>query len=155
MSMILGNNVRSVDFSKRPPVRSGGVAAVVPLFRVAETTTMQKRGSVYPPYAITEAPGSTIYRLRQAHGWSQRELAEKCHPEIDHTTIRRLELNQGFTQDTLERVAKALGVRVGDLFLPPELSEWAALPEQIKQRLAESIQDAAHRYVASKKSKQN
>jgi transcriptional regulator with XRE-family HTH domain len=77
---------------------------------------------------------------------SQRALAEKCRPELDHTTIRRLELNQGYTQDTLERVARALGVSIQDLFLPPELHGWAELPRRSRQRIAETIQDAAAAY---------
>jgi len=112
---------------------------------------MRKRGSVYPPYVVIEPPGSTIYRLRQNYGWSQRELGDKCHKPLDHTTIRRLELNKGYTQDSLERVAKALGVRrISDLFLPPELSDWALLPKYVQRRLAKSAQYAAQRCISKK-----
>ena len=68
-----------------------------------------QRPSVYA-YTITDPPGVNVYRLRITLGLSQRDLAKKCRPTIEHTTIRRLENNLGFTQDTLERVAKALGV---------------------------------------------
>lgn len=101
-----------------------------------------QRPSVYP-YAVKEPPGIHVHRIRNALGLSQRALADKCHPALDHTTIRRLENNNGYTQDTLERVAKALGVRVFELFLPPELSDWPSLPEKARARLAESVQDAA------------
>ena len=102
-----------------------------------------QRPSVYP-YTIKDAPGVNINRLRVAMGWSMRELADKCHPPLDHTTIRRLEHNKGFTQDTIERVAKALKVpNWQDLFLPPELAEWPHLSDRAKARLAESVQDAA------------
>ncbi len=112
---------------------------------------MRKRGSVYPPYDVRDPPGATIYRLRQNYGWSQRELGDKCHKPLDHTTIRRLELNKGYTQDSLERVAKALGVRsVNDLFMPPELSDWASLPKHVQRRLAKSVQNAAHSYSSKK-----
>ncbi len=72
-----------------------------------------------------------------------RLLAERCDPEVDHTTIRRLERNEGYTQDTLERVAKVLGVTVQELFLPPALQEWPSLTPQNQARIAETIRDAA------------
>lgn len=121
----------------------GGVRAVTPLFRVAENTPAMQRPSVYP-YTIKEPPGINVHRLRNALGWSMRELAEKCQPPLDHTTVRRLEHNDGFTQDTIERIAKALKVpRWQDLFLPPELADWTHLPERARARLAEAVQDAA------------
>lgn len=94
----------------------------------------------------SDAPGFNVHRHRSRLKLSQRALAEKCRPALDHTTIRRLELNRGYTQDTLDRVAHALGVSIQDLFLPPELSEWAELPQKSRQRIAESIQDAAAAY---------
>lgn len=100
-----------------------------------------KRPSVYV-YDVKDPPGVNVYRLRNAHGWSMRTLADKCHPALEHTTIRRVERNEGFTQDTLERVAKALGVQVYEFFLPPELVEWPSLPQKVRQRLAKSVQDA-------------
>lgn len=78
-----------------------------------------KRSSVYP-YNIIEPPGVNLHRLRSERGWSMRMLAEKCRPPLDHTTVRRLEYNQGYTQDSLERVAKALDVTVPELFWPKE-----------------------------------
>ncbi|HJX18495.1 MAG TPA: helix-turn-helix transcriptional regulator [Acidiferrobacterales bacterium] len=98
-----------------------------------------QRPSVYT-YTVTDPPGVNVHRLRNALGLSQRALAEKCHPTIEHTTVRRLENNLGFTQDTLERVAKALGVQVYELFLPPELAAWPKLSQKVRKRLAESIQ---------------
>ena len=76
-----------------------------------------KRPSVYS-YNVTEPPGVNLHRLRNERGWSMRELAHKCRPRLDHTTIRRLEYNQSYTQDSLERVAKALDVTVPELFWP-------------------------------------
>lgn len=101
-----------------------------------------QRPSVYQ-YDVTEPPGVNVHRLREALDLSQRALADKCHPPLDHTTIRRIERNEGYTQDTLERVAKALGVRVEHLFLPPELLDWPKLPEDARRRLADMVQDAA------------
>lgn len=106
----------------------------------------------YRYYSIEEPPGATVYRLRLARGWSLRNLADRTHPPLDHSTIRRIEHNEGYTQDTLERVAKALGVRVADLFLPRELAEWPSLPAPVRSRLAESVRDAveAIRYQTQK-----
>lgn len=101
-----------------------------------------QRPSVYP-YSNKEPPGASVHRVRNALGLSMRALADKCKPPLDHSTIRRLEHNLGYTQDTLERVAKALGVQVYELFLPPELAEWPSLPESAKARMAESVRDAA------------
>lgn len=92
--------------------------------------------------ASHEPPGCNIRRLRMALEYSQRQLAQRCDPELDHTTIRRLELNQGYQQETLERVAKALGTTVQNLFLPEELAEWPTLQPRTRQRIADSIRDA-------------
>ena len=102
-----------------------------------------QRPSVYL-YTITEPPGVNVNRLRNALGWPMRELAARCHPVVDHTTIRRLEHNDGFTQDTVERVAKALAVtKWQDLFLPPELAMagWSFLTKRDQSRLAKFVQD--------------
>ena len=101
-----------------------------------------QRPSVYQ-YAVTDPPGVNVHRLRNAYDWSLRTLADKCKPPLEHTTIRRLEHNLGYTQDTIERVAVALGVPVYSLFLPPELADWPSLPASVRARIAESVQDAA------------
>lgn len=76
-----------------------------------------QRPSAYP-YTIKEPPGVNVHRLRTALGWDMRELAKKCKPPLDHSTIRRIERNESYTRDSLERVGKALGVTVKDLFCP-------------------------------------
>lgn len=88
-------------------------------------------------------PGVNIWRRRIELGLSMRALGERCEPEIDHTTVRRLERNEGFTQDTLERIARALGCNANDLFLPPELADWPVLSKSAKTRIAETVRDAA------------
>src|SRR3972149_7173391 len=100
-----------------------------------------KRPSVYS-YTITEPPGVNVHRLRETKGLSMRELAQKCRPPLDHTTIRRIEQNKGFTKDSLERVARTLGVRVIDLFCP---KSWQA-SEQLRRlrgkgRFSTSLKD--------------
>jgi transcriptional regulator with XRE-family HTH domain len=91
---------------------------------------LMQRPSVYL-YKITEPPGVNVHRLREAKGLSMRELAQKCRPPLNHTTIRRIEQNKGFTKDSLERVAKTLGVRVIDLFCP---KNWQASEELRRMR---------------------
>lgn len=109
-----------------------------------------QRPSVYA-YTVTEPPGVNVHRLRNQRGLSQRALADRCNPALDHTTIRRLEHNIGYTQDTLERVAKALGVTVPELFLPPDLAGLVKLPDDVRARLAETINDAVIAYQAKRR----
>lgn len=97
---------------------------------------------------VDAPPGANIHRLRLVQKFSLRELARRCDPELDHATISRIERNEGYTQDSLERIAKALGVTVPELFLPPELADWPHLNDRAQSRIAESILDAltAQRY---------
>lgn len=122
----------------KAPIRAplGAVPTVCPPAVVVHSAPMR------PPYDTTDPPGATIHRLRQAAGMSQRQLADRCKPPLDHTTIRRLEHNLGYTQDTLERVAAVLGVRVADLFLPTELADWPKLPAPVRERIAAQVADA-------------
>lgn len=112
--------------------------------------TKRQRPPVYT-YAETAPPGATIHKLREANDWSQRYLGERCEPPMDHTAIQRIERNKGYTRNSLERVAAALGVQVHTLFLPPELLPYASLPPEIKQRIAATIRDAATAYAVTKK----
>ena len=88
-------------------------------------------------------PGDNVRKRRQEAGLSMRGLAEKCKPALDHTTIHRLEKNIGFTQDTLDRVASALGCHYADFFLPEELQGWSELGEDDKKQIAFMVQNAA------------
>jgi transcriptional regulator with XRE-family HTH domain len=98
------------------------------------------------PYLETDPPGATIHRLRTQRGWSQADLARHCRPPLDASAISRLEHNEGFTQDSLERVAAALGMPYQALFYPPELATYGRLPPEIRKRLADTIADAAAAY---------
>lgn len=107
-------------------------------FYVADNAPMPVRST-----PDRDPPGCNVHRMRLQLKLSQRALADKCKPALDHTTIRRLELNLGYTQDTLERVAKALGVDVPTLFLPTELQDWPTLSREARERVSLAIQDAA------------
>jgi transcriptional regulator with XRE-family HTH domain len=126
----------------------GEVPAIASAFYVAENDPPMLRPSPYR-YTVTDPPGINVHRLREALGWSLRQLAEHCRPALDHTTVRRIEQNLGYTQDTLERIASALGrglgapVAVSDLFLPRELADWPQLPDAIRRRIAEHVEDSA------------
>ena len=113
-----------------------------------------QRNSVYP-YTLTEPPGVNIRALRLARDWSQRTLADHCEPPLDHTTIQRMERNKHYTSDSIGRVAAALGVRVQDLFLPPEIRLYGTLPGDLRTRLASVIADTAAAYEARAKRHQN
>jgi transcriptional regulator with XRE-family HTH domain len=72
--------------------------------------------------------GARIAELRQQEGWTQESLAERV--ERDPSYIARIETGQRHaTIETLQRIAAALGVEVGELFprpmvpnsLPPKL----------------------------------
>ena len=78
-----------------------------------------KRPSVYP-YTVKKPPGVNVYNFRTEADWSMRKLGEMCQPSLEHTTIRRVERNLSYTRDSLERIAKALGVTVVALFCHKE-----------------------------------
>jgi transcriptional regulator with XRE-family HTH domain len=62
--------------------------------------------------------GPVVRRLREARGLQQTALAK--HAGVSRITLNRIESGvQDPTLSTLERIARALGVRVRDL-LPPE-----------------------------------
>jgi transcriptional regulator with XRE-family HTH domain len=68
--------------------------------------------------------GPTVRKLRDKHGWSQRELAEKCQLlgwDVGRDTIAKIEGQSRWIGDQeLVLLAKALGVAVHRLF--PESS---------------------------------
>lgn len=140
--MVLANYV---DFKKTALNRAVVVAAIGKRPGVADTAPMPKRAA----HASPDVPGSNVRRLREACEWTLRALADATHPPLDHTTVFRLEANNGYTQDTLERIASALSrglgrtISVAELFLPPELSDWPILPAKAQARIAETVQDAA------------
>lgn len=101
-----------------------------------------QRKSVYP-YTLTDPPGVNIRALRLARDWSQRTLADRCDPPMDHTAVQRMERNKHYTSNSLRRVAAALGVRVQDLFLPPEIVQYARLTDDRRRRIAALIADLA------------
>ncbi|OQX34089.1 MAG: hypothetical protein B0D91_13060, partial [Oceanospirillales bacterium LUC14_002_19_P2] len=105
------SGVLSAHKRESKPVNNGATAAVYRFQPVRETGAVNKPEEKGPQYMAI--PGDNVRRLRQEKGWSMRELAERCVTEsktMDHTTIMRLEKNNGFTLDTLKRVAKALGL---------------------------------------------
>lgn len=54
--------------------------------------------------------GQRIREARDARGWSQGELAERCG--LSRPTIARIEAGQHVRMRTLEQVARALGLTV-------------------------------------------
>jgi len=93
-----------------------------------------KRKSAYP-YKGKGKPGETVHYLRLARDWSQRELADRCEPPLDHTTVRRIENNDGYTKDSLTRVAKALSVKTEELFYPKEVADVMIMPKTVRNEI--------------------
>lgn len=63
--------------------------------------------------------GENIRRLRQARGWKILELANRIDSDVGN--ISRLERGkQGYSDEMLQKIATALGVKVADLFVGPE-----------------------------------
>lgn len=82
------------------------------------------------------APMTTRVReLRKQRGWDQEELAHRAG--VSQSSVSRIENGQqNATLGAIERVARALGVTVPELFDPPTTAEiaglaarWAALSE--------------------------
>ncbi len=121
-----------VEFSTR--IRRHNVATIaVPTAEYTPDNGEMKKDS---PYSFTnrEAPGATIHALRNAKGWSQRDLAERAG--LDHTRISGIERGVGgYTSDALAKIAKALGVTVPHLFIPPELARINELSQEVRGRI--------------------
>lgn len=70
--------------------------------------------------------GSIIEKIRNDHGWSQDELADRCG--TTKSNLSRIEKNKQWPrEDLLEKIASALDVRVYQLFA---MAEGASLPTQ-------------------------
>jgi transcriptional regulator with XRE-family HTH domain len=71
-------------------------------------------------------PGTNIRTLRLQLGLNQQKLA--ISTGLDQGTISNIERGAtGYTQDSLERIAKALNVSVGELFVDGETLDAAAI----------------------------
>lgn len=86
-------------------------------------------------------PGVAIRKLRIERGLSQRRLAKMCHPPVNHSLISRLERRgkSGYTQDSLQRIARVFGVTVQYLFMPNEIKDYLDLPVRKKIQISKSI----------------
>lgn len=60
--------------------------------------------------------GDVIRKLRQAQGLGVKELAEKS--KLNKGTVSAVERGESFKKETIEALAAALGVRVGQLYAP-------------------------------------
>ncbi len=88
------------------------VSAAAPAARPPRTGPEARPAAPY-------APGANVRRLREQLNLSQRQLANLCFPALAPTTIVRLEQNDGYQMETLERVAVALGTTIEVLLAPP------------------------------------
>ncbi|WP_257252707.1 helix-turn-helix domain-containing protein [Endozoicomonas sp. SESOKO3] len=149
----MASSARIIDYSgvlnaqenRKPHMKRGELAAVYRFQPIRETGVVNEPVETGP---INMAiPGDNVRRLRLEKGWSMRELAERCVTEektMDHTTIMRLEKDKGYTRATLERVAKALGLRNHeDLFVPEELAGFEKLDDFDRAQIANMVQALA------------
>jgi transcriptional regulator with XRE-family HTH domain len=60
--------------------------------------------------------GNNIRRLRQKKGISQDRLSKEADLALNTVVKMETEENPNPTTETLQKIAKALGVTVGDLF---------------------------------------
>ena len=98
-----------------------------------------------------------VREIRRTLGWTQNDLAERaCVTQGAISGVENGRLNA--TADTLERIAKALGVELGDLFVPEGEAPAAGDLVARISRLSEENRRLAEEYVAflaSRKSQDN
>jgi transcriptional regulator with XRE-family HTH domain len=67
-----------------------------------------------PPTKTRLKLADNVRRLRKQHNWTQEALAERCG--LHHTYIGGIERGErNLGVDNIERLAKALGVKPGEL----------------------------------------
>ena len=97
------------------------------------------------PHPPTEPPAAAIYRLRQRHGLSYRDLARRIETRgrgvLDHGQIHRIEHGGGYTSASLALIADAFGVPIAALFADDTLAPLWALPEPERARALAKVTD--------------
>lgn len=93
--------------------------------------TSEPRGSVAPQAdEVRRRFGETVRRLRQAHGWSQAELAQRLTVAVapmHQTTVAKLEAGgRPTSMDELIALSGIFGVPPGELVQVPAPTELAA-----------------------------
>lgn len=87
-----------------------------------------------------ELLGARIKELRKARGLSQNQLSEKI--DIDPKHLSRIEVGNSYPSlDTVEKIAKALGVEIKDLFEFVHQVSGKELTENINRLLKESDEE--------------
>jgi SOS-response transcriptional repressor LexA len=100
--------------------------------------------------------GPTIRALRKSRGMTILELANSVGSDVGN--VSRLERGrQGYTQDTLERISTALGVKIsdlfgdqsdGDTFRPTAALGRIPVVSWVQAGAMQEIEKVAHRYEA-------
>lgn len=90
-----------------------------------------------------------IKKLRVAKHLSQEQLAEKA--KVSVRTIQRLEAGDDASISTLNLVASALGVSVGDLFPKTESSQQKAKIQSADEQLQVQLQQRHEEYKTFKR----
>ena len=85
---------------------------------------------------ITVALGKKIRSLRQAHGWTQENLAEYADLHVSYIVLLEKGSNRA-TIETLDKLAKAFGISISDLV--QSLDE--ARDDPMQKQLLEVLED--------------
>jgi len=63
---------------------------------------------------VSPIRGGKIRKLRRQRGWTQKQLAAKAG--LSHAQVSNVERgDRGASVEALERIARALGIKAGDL----------------------------------------
>lgn len=92
---------------------------------------------------ITVALGKKIKSLRQAHGWTQEQLAEYAELHVSYIVLLEKGANRA-TIETLEKLAKAFGISISSLV--QSLDDAQDAPEQ--RRVRELLEDLVQKIDA-------
>lgn len=101
------------------------------------TQTPRKRSGKPAPKAPADAVRQRVKELRLAHGWSARELAERCAaagaPHLDRDVLANLEggRRRGITVDELLVLAFVLDAPPVHLLVPTTDGDYAVTPTTV------------------------
>ena len=95
----------------------------------------------------SDLPGRRIREMRQDRKMTLKDLAERCNPPMDFSTVGRIEKNKGYTKDSLERFAEVMGCTVSDFFLPESIKGYTGLPSEARCDISKyvNVQVMAHK----------
>ena len=88
---------------------------------------------------ITVALGKKIRSLRQAHGWTQENLAEYADLHVSYIVLLENGSNRA-TIETLDKLAKAFGISISDLVQSLDEARDDPVQKQLREVLEDFVQ---------------